>query len=118
MASTLKEVQELWDFLSGFPCKIGSTVYLVRKISGHVLECKLISFSVGKVPQVEVEWLKSYHYQYKINLEDNTVHAIDATARHKTEMKLWYECFEPQRKQLIKLCEDNALKEKKRKKRL
>lgn len=97
---------------------IGCTVYLVRKISGHLLETKLTAFSTGKVPEVEVEWLKSYKYSYRLNLRDNNVRALDATHKHKEEMRLWYEIWEPQRKQLIKLCEENALKEKKRKKRL
>lgn len=97
---------------------IGETVYLVRKISGHLLEMKLTAVSIGTVPQVEVEWLKSYKYQYRLDLKKNTVHAIDATTKHKEEMKLWYEVWEPQRLLLIKLCEETALKEKKRKKRL
>lgn len=97
---------------------IGETVYLVRKISGHLLEMKLTAVSIGTVPQVEVEWLKSYKYQYRLDLKKNTVHAIDATQKHKEEMKLWYEIWEPQRKLLIKLCEETALKEKKRKKKL
>ena len=77
-----------------------------------------MAFSTGKVPEVEVEWLKSYKYVYRVNLRDNTVHALDATHKHKEEMKLWYELWEPQRVLLVKLCEDNALKEKKRKRRL
>lgn len=97
---------------------IGDVIYLVRKISGHLLEMKLTAVSIGTVPQAEVEWLKSYKYQYRLDLKKNTVHAIDATAKHKEEMKLWYEVWEPQRKLLIKLCEETALKEKKRKKRL
>ena len=96
---------------------IGCTIYLVRKLSGHVLETKLNAVSVGTVPQVEVEWIKSYHYTYRLNLKDNTVHALDATVKHKTEMKLWYEVWEPQRKLLVKLCEEMAAKEKKAKKR-
>lgn len=96
---------------------IGSTIYLVRKLSGHVLETKLNAVNVGLVPQAEVEWLKSYHYQYRLNLKENTVHALDATTKHKTEMKLWYEVWEPQRKLLIKLCEEMTAKEKKRKNR-
>lgn len=96
--------------------QIGSIVYLVRKLSGHILETKLNAVSVGLVPQVEVEWLKSYHYTYRLNLKENTVHAIDATKKHKDEMKLWYEVWEPQRKLLVKLCEEITAKEKKRKK--
>lgn len=116
----MSEAKTLDDlgFLQPTECKLGDTIYLVRKISKHLLETKLIAFSVGNVPQVEVEWLKSYKYQYRLNLETNTVHAIDATARHKEEMKLWYEVWEPQRKLLIKLCEENKIKEKKRKKKL
>lgn len=98
--------------------QVGSIIYLIRKISGHVLETKLTAISTGLVPQVEVEWLKSYHYTYRLNLKDNTVNAIDAVIKHKTEMKLWYEVWEPQRKLLIKLCEETTVKEKKRKKRL
>lgn len=97
---------------------MGDTVYLVRKVSGHVLEMKLTAVSIGTIPQAEVEWLKSYKYQYRLNLKENTVHAIDATQKHKDEMRLWYEVWEPQRKLLIKLCEETALKEKKRKKKL
>ena len=97
---------------------IGCVVYLVRKISGHLIETKLTAFSTGKVPEVEVEWLKSYKYVYRLNLLENTVRALDATHKHKEEMRLWYEIYEPQRQQLINLCEENAIKEKKRKKRL
>lgn len=96
--------------------EIGCTIYLIRKLSGHVLETKLNAVSIGLVPQVEVEWLKSYHYTYRLNLKENTVHAIDATQKHKDEMKLWYEVWETQRKLLIKLCEEITAKEKKRKK--
>jgi hypothetical protein len=112
--SFLKDLEECW---LDAPV-IGCTIYLVRKVSGHVLETKLNAVSIGTVPQVEVEWLKSYKYQYRLNLKDNTVHAIDATTKHKDEMKLWYEVWEPQRKLLVKLCEEMALKEKKRKKKL
>lgn len=97
---------------------MGSVVYLVRKISGHLIETKLTGLSTGKVPEVEVEWLKSYKYVYRLNLRDNVVRAVEATNKHKEEMRLWYEIYEPQRQQLIKLCEENAIKEKKRKKRL
>ncbi len=114
----LKELEELREFLGDTPIEIGSTIYLVRKISGHLLETKLTALSIGKVPEVEVEWLKSYKYCYRLNLRDNTVHALDATHKHKEEMRLWYQLYEPQRKLLIKLCEDNAVKEKKRKKRI
>ena len=114
----VKDLDNLREFLGDFPIHIGCTIYLVRKISGHLIECKLLAYSVGTVPQVELEWLKSYKYQYRINLSDNTVHALEATTKHKDEMKLWYNCYEPQRKLLIKLCEDNALKEKRRKKKL
>lgn len=114
MIEMLKDLADLKEF----EISLGSTIYLVRKISGHVLETKLTALSVGKVPQVEVEWLKSYKYVYRLNLVDNTVNALEATHKHKEEMRLWYEIHEPQRKLLIKLCEDNAVKEKKRKKRL
>lgn len=105
-------------FLQPTECKIGSVIYLVRKLSNHLIETRLTAFSVGAVPQVEVEWLKSARYQYRLNLKENTVLALDATAKHKEEMKLWYTIWEPQRKLLIKLCEENAAKEKKRKKKL
>src|SRR6185436_18758116 len=114
----LKELEELSQFLGETKVEIGSTIYLVRKISGHLLETKLTAYSTGKIPEVEVEWLKSYKYTYRLNLRDNKVNALDATHKHKEEMKLWYEVYEPQRKLLIKLCEENAVKEKKRKKRL
>lgn len=110
----LKELDNLWVDAP----EIGSTIYLIRKLSGHVLETRLNAVSVGLIPQVEVEWLKSYHYTYRLNLKDNTVHAIDATTKHKAEMRLWYEVWEPQRKLLVKLCEETTAKEKKRKKKL
>lgn len=113
----LKTVDDL-GFMSPKECKIGDTIFLVRKISGHLVETKLTAFSVGAIPQVEVSWLKSERYQYRLNLKENTVNALDATTKHKTEMRAWYEVWEPQRKLLIKLCEENAVKEKKRKKRL
>lgn len=110
-------VDEL-GFLEPKECKVGDIIFLVRKISGHLIETKLTAFSVGTIPQVEVTWVKSYKYQYRLNLKDNTVHALDATAKHKEEMKSWYTIWEPQRKLLIKLCEEHIVKEKKRKKRL
>lgn len=113
----LKKVDDL-GFLQPKECKIGDTIFLVRKISNHLLETKLIAFSLGEIPQVEVEWSKSSKYQYRINLKENTVHAIDATAKHKQEMRLWYEVWEPHRLLLITLCKENRLKEKRNKKRL
>lgn len=113
----LKTVDDL-GFFQPKECKVGDTIYLVRKVSNHLLETKLTAFSVGELPQVEVEWLKSSRYRYRLNLKDNTVYAIDATAKHKSEMRLWYEVWEPQRLLLIKLCEQNRVKEKKRKKSL
>ena len=95
---------------------MGSTIYLVRKLSGHVLETKLIAVNIGTIPQVEVEWLKSYHYTYRVNLKENTIHALNATTKHKDEMKLWYNVWEPQRELLIKLCKEMASKEKREKK--
>lgn len=97
--------------------KIGDIIYLVRKISGHLIECKLTAVNIGTIPKVEVEWVKNYRFQYVLNLKDNTVHAVDATTKHKDEMKLWYTVFEGQIKPLIKLCEETVLAEKKRKKR-
>ena len=94
----------------------GSTIYLVRRHSGHVLETRLTDVSTGQVPQVEVEWFKSYKYRYRLNLKENTVHALDATTKHKDEMRAWYYVWEPQRKLLMKLCEEAHIKEKKRKK--
>lgn len=110
----LKDLEHLWLEES----KIGDIVYLIRKISGHVVESKLTAVSIGAIPQVEVHWVKSERYTYRLNLKDNTVHAIDATTKHKDEMKTWYEIWEPQRKLLIKFCEETTRKEKKRKKRL
>lgn len=104
------------EWLENNPNKIGDSVYLVRKHSNHILECKLTAISVGTIPTVEVEWLKSFRYQYRLNLKDNTVHAIDATIRHKDEMKAWYTVYEPHRKSLIKICEQTIVSEKKRKK--
>lgn len=109
---------DLADLKHSDSLSIGSIVYLIRKISGHVVETKLTAFSTGNIPEVEVEWVKNYRDKYRLNLKDNTVHAIDATQKHKNEMKLWYEVYEPQRKQLINLCEEHSVKEKKRKKRL
>ena len=37
---------------------LNDTIYLVRKISGHVLEMELIEFLTGTNPAVMVCWLK------------------------------------------------------------
>jgi heme oxygenase len=106
----LQDLEWLYDEKPTIGCKI----YLIRKISNHVLETEFTHYLSGTNPAVYVRW-KSFtsSLEYKLDLLKNQVLAIDATVKHRTEMKIWYSIFEPQRKQLIELFHA----EKKKKKR-
>jgi hypothetical protein len=105
----LKDLPETYDK----PMKIGSSVYLVRKISNHVTE--MILEEIGE-RYVEVRF--NLQNRYKLDLEKNEVIAIDATVRHRQEMKAWFVCWEPQRLTLLKMCKSKKTDTKKRRKTL
>lgn len=94
--------------------KIGSTVYLVRKISGHIVECELTAIGKQGTPKAEVRWLNNGRYVYELNLERNEVIAQDATVKHRQEMRLWYTVWEPHRKALNVLFTECLRKNKKK----
>jgi hypothetical protein len=98
------------------PLGIDSYVALIRRHSNHVLYLQLKEISVGKVSQVECRWKD--RITYRLNLETNTVHAIECKPQHVQDMKQWYYVWEPHRLKLIQLCEQERIKEKKRKKKL
>ena len=93
-------LRDLPDKVSG-GIKVGSTIYLIRKVSNHVLETELIE--IGRIgrPNVEVKWLSNGAYKYRLDLENNLVLALNESQRHRQEMKRWYTVWEPQRKLLI-----------------
>lgn len=81
--------------------KEGDKVFLIRKISGHVLETKLLSIGSQGRPHCEVQWVKDKSDCYRLDLEKNTVNAIDASPRHRQEMLRLWEIWEPVRLVLI-----------------
>lgn len=93
------------------PLALGSDVFLIRKLSGHVVETKLTAIGTGVKPSVEVTWKN--RIEYKLDLTDNQVLAHDQPMKHREEMRLRYEIYEPQRKELIKLFESTNSKRKK-----
>lgn len=93
--------------------KIGSTIYLVRKISGHILETELLELGRQGRPLAEVAWLNQRACTYKLDLDANQVIAIDASPKHRLEMKRLWEVWEPHRKLLKQLFSERLRKAKK-----
>jgi hypothetical protein len=81
------------------PIKIGSTIYLIRKISGHVTETELVEINDRGV-KVKFD----NRHQYMLDLQNNQVLAVDATMRHKEEMKAWWQVWIPHLECLKALC--------------
>lgn len=79
--------------------KIGSVVYIVRRLSGHVEETKLIDVrDTSRV--VVLEW--NPRYKYQVNLDKNEIKALNCLEKHRLEMKrMWY-VWEPHVMLLIK----------------
>lgn len=98
-----KRVQYLEDIEGDFPEPIskGSTIYLVRKISGEILAVTLDIVLTGAKPMVEVSW--DTRHRYKLDLVKNEVIALDATTRHRQNMKSWYYIWEPHKMMLTAL---------------
>jgi hypothetical protein len=103
----LKDLPETYDK----PMKIGSSVYLVRKISNHVTET--ILEEIGE-RYVEVKY--DNNHRYKLDLEKNEVIALDSTIKHRQEMKLMWSVWNPQRETLLKMCKSQKTDTKKRRK--
>jgi hypothetical protein len=103
----LKDLPETYDK----PMKIGSSVYLVRKISNHVTE--MILEDIGE-RCVEVRF--NLQNRYRLELEKNEVVAIDATIKHRQDMKAWWTIWEPQRITLLKMCKSKKTEVKKSRK--
>lgn len=97
--------------ISDKPIKIGSSIYLIRKISLEVLEVSLESISSGAKPYVEVRWNNQHHY--RLDLIGNKVNAIDSTTHHRQSMLAWYVIWEPHREKLIQLYQDYKKRKKK-----
>lgn len=93
--------------------QVGDTVNLVRKYTGHVLDCELVEvlWRTPK-PAVVVRW-KSDRARYKLDLDKNLVLAIDATAHHRQSMRVWWEISEAHRKALTELFWETRRKGKK-----
>ncbi len=104
----LKDLPEVYDK----PIKIGSSIYLIRRVSGEVLETSLQHLITGSKPVVEVKW--NEQHLYRLSLEDNTVNAVDCKLRHRQDMKLWYKVWEPHRLKLIELFFEQKKTKKKR----
>jgi hypothetical protein len=83
--------------------QLGDTVNLVRKITKDILAVELIEvLHRSPRPAVVVRW-KSDRARYKLDLDKNEVLAIDATQRHRHQMRIWYEISEEHRKTLTDL---------------
>ena len=93
--------------------KIGSVIYLVRKVSGHVLETELTALGKQGRPLAEVEWLNQRSYRYKLDLEANVIHALDASIKHRADMRRLWEIWEPHRK-LLRVYYSESLRKPKR----
>lgn len=93
--------------------KLGDTVYLIRKVSGHVLEMELTSLGRQGRPLAEVAWKNQRCFTYKLDLELNEVIAQDASPKHRADMKRCWEVWEPHRKLLKELFYDSLRKAKK-----
>jgi len=84
--------------------QLGDTVNLVRKYTGHILDCELIEvLRHGSKPMVVVCWRNKRASTYKLDLDKNQVLAIDATQRHRQDMLAWWEISEAHRKELTEL---------------
>jgi hypothetical protein len=103
----LKDLPEIYDK----PMKVGSSVYLVRKISNHVTETIL-----EEIGERYVEVRFNLQNRYKLDLEKNEVIALDATIKHRQDMKLWWTIWSPQRETLLKMCKSQKTDTKKRRK--
>jgi hypothetical protein len=103
----LKDLPETYDK----PMKVGSSVYLVRKISNHVTETIL-----EEIGERYVEVRFNLQNRYKLDLEKNEVIALDATIKHRQDMKAWWTIWEPQRLTLLKMCKSQKTDTKKRRK--
>lgn len=97
---------------------IDDDIYLVRKLSGHVLVMKIDALITGTKPAIEVYWSRRKACKYKLELTKNEVLAVDATTKHRNEMKVFWEIYEPHRLALIKLWESENIKLKKQRKKL
>ncbi len=83
--------------------QLGDTVNLVRKYTGHVLDCELMEvLAKGKTPMVVVRW-RGHRESFKLDVDKNLVLAIDATQRHRHQMRIWWEISEEHRKALTEL---------------
>lgn len=83
--------------------QIGDTVKLIRKITGEVLPVQLGGvLTRSPKPAVEVYW-KTERRRYKLDLDKDIVHAIDATESHRQAMKAWYSVDAEDRIALTKL---------------
>jgi hypothetical protein len=103
----LKDLPETYDK----PMKIGSSVYLVRKISNHVTETTL-----EEIGEKHVQVKFDLQHRYKLDLEKNEVIALDATIKHRQEMKQWWTVWLPQRETLLKMCKTKKSEVKKSRK--
>lgn len=91
----LKDLPDTYDK----PIKIGSTIYLIRKISGHVTETELTDVNDHTV---EVKF--DNNHRYRLDLTNNKVIAIDATMKHREDMVKWWQVWLPHLECLKALC--------------
>lgn len=91
-------------------------VFLVRKLSGHVLTMSILGVLTGTNPAFEVCWTRQRALTYKLDLKNNLVIALETSQKHRTEMKVFWEVYEPHRIALIKLWESETAKNKKKRK--
>jgi hypothetical protein len=91
----LKDLEKFYDI----PLSKGDSIYLIRKISEHVVETRLECVNEGGKPSADVEW--DMQHRYRLDLTSGKVAALNATQRHRQEMLAWYTLWEPQRIDLL-----------------
>lgn len=83
--------------------QLGDTVNLVRKYTGHVLDCELIEVLANrKTPCVVVRW-KGHRDTFQLDVDKNLVLAMEASQRERHQMRIWWGISEEHRKELTEL---------------
>lgn len=109
-------VTELPELKDTPEVKSGDVVYLIRKVSGHVLEMVVEEASVGATAMIEVTWKKDRRLRYKLDADKDIVHALDSKQSHRDDMKIWYYIWKPHKEALRKFHEKTRIEAKKNKK--
>lgn len=95
--------------------KPGDVVYLIRKVSGHVLEMVIEEASIGATAMIEVTWKNNRRLRYKLDADKDIVHALDSKQSHRDDMKIWYYIWGPHKEALRRFHEKTRIEAKKNK---